>query len=84
MRAKATPAASIYIDLRAAKTCSDRKELLDRVKKDADARSLPILKQTKIKGGCGFMNMKDCWGCMRKDAALDDAIDAVQARVTPK
>ncbi len=80
VRAKASPAASVYIDLRAANGCGARHELLSRAKDDGDARVLPALKAMKATRGCGFLGARDCWPCLRRDEALDDALHAIEAR----
>jgi eukaryotic-like serine/threonine-protein kinase len=81
VRAKASPAADVLLDFRATKSCKARKELLERVKEHGDARMLDLLTPMKSARGCGFLGTRDCWSCVRKDAALDEALDAVQARV---
>ena len=81
VRAKASKATAIYIDFRRAQNCPARRDLLDRVKVEADARLLPTLKQMRQTGGCGFLGTRDCWGCLRGEDTLDETIDAVQARV---
>jgi hypothetical protein len=68
------------LDLKSAKRCEDKRELLDRAKDSGDARILTSLKAMKNSRGCGFMGMRDCYSCLRKDDALDDAIKAVEAR----
>jgi hypothetical protein len=30
--------------------------------------------------GCGFLGTRDCWGCLRRDDMLDDAIHAIETR----
>jgi serine/threonine-protein kinase len=80
IRAHASPAAAILLDLSAAKTCKDKKELLDRAKTDGDARLVTPLKKLKERGGCGFFRRNDCWSCLRKDDALDDALTALTER----
>jgi serine/threonine-protein kinase len=80
VRANASQSTGVLLDLKAAKACADKHELLDRVKASGDARVLPSLKSMKSPRGCGFMGMRDCWPCLRKDDALDDAITAVEAR----
>jgi hypothetical protein len=80
VRANASAATGVLLDLKAAKGCAERHDLLDRVKDSGDTRLLPTLKAMKSSRGCGFAGMRDCWPCMRKDDALDDAIKAVEAR----
>jgi serine/threonine-protein kinase len=80
VRAHASPAASIFLDMKAAKGCAKKKALLGRAKESGDARMLATLKRMKRRGGCGFFRRSDCYGCMRKDDDLDDAFTAVAAR----
>jgi eukaryotic-like serine/threonine-protein kinase len=80
VRAKASPAAAILLDLKAAKTCAAKHDLLERAKTDGDARLLGVLGPMKDQRGCGFAGLRDCWSCLRKDTALDDAIATIQAR----
>ncbi|MBX3216629.1 MAG: serine/threonine protein kinase [Labilithrix sp.] len=80
VRAKASPATAVMLDLKSAKKCEDKRGLLDRVKDDGDARVLPALRALKSPRGCGFMGMRDCFSCLRKTDALDEAIKAVEAR----
>ncbi|MBX3219358.1 MAG: serine/threonine protein kinase [Labilithrix sp.] len=80
VRAHASPATAVMLDLKAAKKCEDKRGLLDRVKDDGDARVLPSLRSLKSPRGCGFAGMRDCFPCLRKGDALDEAIKAVEAR----
>jgi serine/threonine-protein kinase len=80
VRAKASPATGVLLDMKAAKNCAAKKDVLARAKSDGDARMLPVLASMKEQRGCGFMGMRDCWPCLRKDTALDDAIAGIQAR----
>ena len=80
VRALASPAAALALDIKAAKTCDARYALLDRAKTQGDARVLAVLKSMEQKSGCGFLGTRDCWSCMRKDSALEDAMDAIEKR----
>ena len=80
IRSKATPAANVVLDLRAAQTCTARHELLERAKESGDARALALLKPMKNTRGCGFLGRSDCNGCLRRDTDLEDAIGAIEAR----
>ena len=82
VRAKASPAASLFMDFKAARDCKAKHELLERVRDGADARILPLLRPLKKETGCGFLGTKDCHSCMRKDDDLDDAIRAVEGRTS--
>ena len=80
VRSHASPAASLALDIKGAKTCDARYALLERAKSEGDARVLAVLKPMVQKSGCGFLGVRDCWSCMRKDTALDDAISAIEQR----
>jgi hypothetical protein len=80
VRSQASPAASLALDIKAAKTCDARYALLERAKSEGDARVLAVLKPMEQKSGCGFLGRRDCWSCMRKDEALGDAISAIEKR----
>ena len=80
VRAGASPATSVFLELRAATTCPAKRDLLERVKENGDERTLPALKQLRSPRGCGFMGMRDCWACLRKGDGLDEAIRAVEGR----
>jgi eukaryotic-like serine/threonine-protein kinase len=80
VRAAASPATGVLLDMKAAKNCAAKKDLLERAKTEGDARMLTVLASMKEQRGCGFMGMRDCWTCLRKDTALDDAIAGIQAR----
>jgi serine/threonine-protein kinase len=84
VRAHASKAAAVLLDFKAAKGCEARRDLLDRAKEDGDARTLALLKAMKSTRGCGFLGTRDCFPCLRKDGALDDAIEAIEARSRPK
>ncbi len=83
VRAKASAAAGILLDLRAAKDCAKKRELLDRARDDGDSRILSTLKTMRSTRGCGFAGLRDCWPCLRGGPALDDAIAAVEKRAPP-
>jgi hypothetical protein len=82
IRGKASPAASIFLDFRAARDCKSKHDLLGRVKDNGDSRLVAVLKPMKKETGCGFLGTKDCWSCMRKDDDLDDAIRAIEGRTS--
>jgi serine/threonine-protein kinase len=80
IRALASPGTAILLDLKASSTCTAKHDVIERAKDDGDARALPVLKSMKSPRGCGFMGIRDCWPCLRRDDVLDDAIRAVEAR----
>jgi serine/threonine protein kinase len=80
VRAHASKAAAAFLELKGAQSCVQKRDLLSRVKDDADARVLPLLKQLKSRGGCGIFGRSDCWTCLRREGTLDETIAAVEAR----
>jgi serine/threonine-protein kinase len=82
IRGRASAAASIFLDFKAARDCKAKHELLGRVKDNGDTRLLAVLKPMKKETGCGFLGNKDCWSCMRKDDDLDDAVRAIEGRTS--
>jgi eukaryotic-like serine/threonine-protein kinase len=82
VRQKASPAAAIVLDLRAATTCEERRDVVGRAVEHADARAVPDLMALAKKGGCGRRRRHDCHPCLRKDDTLSRAIAAAEARAS--
>jgi eukaryotic-like serine/threonine-protein kinase len=80
VRAHASPAATVALGLREAKSCEARRALLEDARDHADERSLPHLRPLTYTRGCGFLGTGDCWRCLRGDKKLDEAIKAIEAR----
>ncbi len=80
VRSNASPAATIVLDMKSANSCAAKHEVIERAKEAGDDRVLSTLKALKNPRGCGFMRMRDCHPCLRKDDALEDAIKAIEAR----
>jgi serine/threonine-protein kinase len=78
--ANASPALRVAIDLRAAKRCEAKRDLLPRVQSEGDARALTQLRALAQTQGCGFLGLGDCFPCLRKGTVLRDAITALEAR----
>jgi hypothetical protein len=79
VRALASPALLVAIELRAALPCG-RKPLLARARENGDARSLSYLKPMLPTTGCGFFRRGDCYDCFANRAELKEAIAAIEAR----
>jgi serine/threonine-protein kinase len=65
VRARLTPAARVFVDVRAAKSCAERRALLPRMKSDGDARIAPFVAAWQTERGCGFLGLEDCHECLR-------------------
>jgi eukaryotic-like serine/threonine-protein kinase len=82
VRALASPALVIALELRAALPCG-RKPLLARARESGDARSLSYLKQLLPTTGCGFFRRGDCFDCFGNRSELRETITAIEARRAP-
>ena len=78
--AKASPAARVALELRAARRCEAKRDLLVRAEQEGDRRALVQIKSLTQTKGCGFLGLQDCWPCLRKTSALQDAIVALESR----
>lgn len=83
VRAKASKALAVALDLRDADTCDKNKELLPRATSDGDRRSYHLLNKLTRKYGCGASKRQDCYACLRSGTDLDDALKAVKPRREP-
>lgn len=81
VRALASEATLILIDLRGAARCEDKRNLLRRAATQGDARTLSYLQQLQVPTGCGPGGQNDCWPCLRKGTALQAIIDQIQKRL---
>lgn len=83
VRARASEALAIALDLRLAEACDSARALLPRALQAGDRRSLHLLLKLKKKQGCGPTKNQDCYACLREGGELDAAIKAVQTRRAP-
>jgi serine/threonine-protein kinase len=83
VRARATPALRIALELREASACATKMQLLDRAVKEGDERSAGHL-QTLVVGtakGCGFLGVRPCPAtCAAQAKEMRAAIEAIRAR----
>jgi hypothetical protein len=83
VRAKASPALSVALDLRDAESCEQNRDLLGRASSDGDRRAFHLLGKLTRKYGCGANKRADCYACLRSGTDLDAAMKAVKARREP-
>lgn len=83
VRAKASKALAVALDLRDAETCEQNRDLLTRATSDGDRRASHLLNKLTRKYGCGPNKRQDCYACLRDGKDLDNAIKAVKARREP-
>jgi len=66
------------------KRCSEAKPLMAKVVEYGDDRLLPLLDRFKLTRGCGFVDLGDCWECLRgANKDLTRAREAAGARPGP-
>jgi serine/threonine-protein kinase len=80
VRAHASPAAAVLLDLKGATTCTAKRDVIDRASAVGDARAIVAIKPLVRRGGCGIFGSRDCWGCLRADSNAENAIAAIEAR----
>lgn len=84
VRAKASPALSVSLELRQAERCEDSAKILPRAIEHGDRRALHLLTKLTRRYGCGPNKREDCYPCLRGSDALDQAVKAVKNRREPK
>lgn len=80
VRKLASPEALVLIDLRAATRCEQKKALLPRAGQQGGARVQTYLRGLQSTVGCGAGGKADCWPCLRRGPALQNAITAIDQR----
>jgi hypothetical protein len=85
VRAKASPALAMALDLREATTCEARQALLEKAPDVGDRRMLSLTASFVKKAGCGDNKRLDCNPCLRADNAklLRTALAKIQTRKPP-
>ncbi|MCC6526931.1 MAG: hypothetical protein IT373_30060, partial [Polyangiaceae bacterium] len=83
VRAKASPALAVALDLRAAIGCQAKKALLERATTAGDLRAVAILQPLTVGAskGCGFLSLASCPAqCAAEAQDMQRAIQAIRAR----
>lgn len=84
VRANASPALAVALELREAETCEASRVALLRAERRADGRSLPPLVKLAQRRGCGASKREDCYPCIRENAQqLDSALKGAVRRHPP-
>ena len=83
VRSSTSEALAILLDLRAAETCEQVREMLPHVRDRADRRALVLLGKLTAQRGCGPKGASDCYGCLRGTAVIMDTIRRVRGRPGP-
>jgi hypothetical protein len=86
--AQQSAALKVLLELPKAKSdgCAAVKKLLPRVQESGDARVVPQLTRLADRRGCGFLGLRDCFGCLRGENGKDLAAaqKASAERAAPK
>lgn len=82
VRKNASESTGFLLDLKAATSCENRRQVLGRGVDLADARALPALRALRNTHGCGRHGSDDCHKCLRGDPNLERAIRAAGARAS--
>ena len=88
VQAQQSPALKLALELPKAKTdgCGAVKKLLPRIEETGDIRVVPVLTRLGERRGCGFLGLRDCFGCLRSGNGkeLAAAQKAASERPAPK
>jgi serine/threonine protein kinase len=80
IRARASPALAVTLDIRSANTCEGKKAYFTRARDVGDFRTAAVLRTYVPTRGCGFLGGRDCWTCMHKDSSLKQTLQAIDDR----
>jgi hypothetical protein len=85
VRAKASPALALVLDLRDATECEKRKAILEKAVEIGDRRIVRHIVPLTKKTGCGSKKTDDCNPCLRdgNQKVIRDAMGKAQARKSP-
>jgi hypothetical protein len=84
VRAKASPALAVALDLRVAQNCDEFAAILPRATEVGDRRSQALLGRLVMRAGCGPTHREDCYACLHPRKTLELAIRAVMGRPSPR
>jgi serine/threonine-protein kinase len=82
VKGRASPALSVLLQFRDAKTCEQKHALLQDAGDKGDGRMAAVLTQYQSSRGCGFLGRSDCYPCLHKDTELRDALTEIQERIS--
>ncbi len=68
----------LSVELRHAGACEEHRKYIDRLVAEGDPEGLGVLRALEKvpRRGCGFMNTKDCYGCIRDE--ISEAIETLE------
>jgi hypothetical protein len=77
----ASEATVVLLDLRAARTCEEKRGLLKRALQEGDMRVVLHLRALQQTNGCGPGGQNDCWPCLRRGTALAATLESLEKRL---
>ncbi len=80
VRKNASEPLAFVLDLRAAKGCDAKRQILAKRGHEADGRALTTLRTLKRTYGCGRRGRDDCYECLRSDPHLDRTLRHAESR----
>jgi hypothetical protein len=84
VRASASPALNIALELRSATSCEAFQAALPRAQSDGDRRALAPLAKLNSRRGCGEKKNEDCYACLRSQTKeLVATAKALKGRSAP-
>lgn len=83
LRAQASPALLVAIELSKPLSCAQYKKIMPRAAESADERSVSALKALTVTRGCGFLGLRDCYSCLRGSKDLTAALKDAPTRPAP-
>lgn len=83
IRAHASRALKVTLELNEARGCADYRRVLPKVANIGDDRCLRTLRRLTHDRGCGLFGLRDCYACLRNSGTLPQAIEAVKNRPGP-
>lgn len=83
LRRTASKALTIALELMDARGCADYRRILPKIASDGDERCLRTLRRLTYDRGCGLFGLADCYGCLRGNATLSQALEAARGRPSP-
>jgi len=87
VRARATKALDVVLELRATKRCRKVRDLLPDLLEHGDRRARPDVKRLRRTVGCGPKGREDCYPCLREadvEAKLTRVWESIRARPAPE
>lgn len=81
VRAVASEATVVLLDLRAARTCEEKRGLFKRALQEGDMRVVLHLRALQQTNGCGPGGQNDCWPCLRRGTALATTLESLEKRL---